>query len=92
MGIERLHRTARVAPEVAEYIDDVRYSRWPHLTVSEAINLILNEHRLLNMAGILGSFSLGSQRGRCPQIPLETRTDSSGVSGADLPREVQKIA
>jgi hypothetical protein len=83
MGVEKANIPARFdAPEV-EHIDNVCFSRWPNLTRSQALRLIVMEHRLLTLAGILAYPDKASQREHCLQIVPSKVIDSAKGQGTE---------
>lgn len=53
MGIPQKPITFRVDEALIKHIELVQFSRDPALSQADAIRLILEEHRVLNMLGIL---------------------------------------
>jgi len=89
MGVEKTNIPARFdAPEV-EHIDNVCFSRWPNLTRSQALRLIVMEHRLLTLAGILAYPDSARQREHCLQLVPSKVIDSSSGQGTE---GMQKVA
>jgi hypothetical protein len=68
-------------PEV-EHIDDMCFSHWPNLKRSEALRVIVMEHRLLTAAGILGRVGTSSKQKHCSPIgPLKVVDSTLGETG-----------
>jgi len=68
MGIEKTASMTRLSPESAAHVDSIRQTAWPMLSVSQSIDLIVAEHRLLSTSWIVYRMLLAKQlldRNRC---------------------------
>lgn len=65
MGVTKVNVTARISKENRQHVLDLMLSRWPNLSFSAAVDLVLEEHRLLMAAGILTRAIESWQRKPC---------------------------
>lgn len=82
MGVTKTHIPARFDANEVNHIDDVRFSCWPTMSRSQALRLIVMEHRLLTAAGIIGREPIARKENHCSQIhsvpSVEPRRVSEG--------------
>ena len=92
MGVTKTHVPGRFdAPEV-DHIDDVRFSCWPTMKRSQALRLIVMEHRLLTAAGIIGREPIARKENHCSQIHSVPSAEPKRVSEGQGTEGMQKVA